>query len=266
MCDAILTVAVPKALGMEVRKCKNCGGKVGADDTQCPYCQGSLAPWDQAKSTLCPACFVRLEDDSKHCKACGIGIAPQALIPVPADKSCPRCEGELLIRSLEATSALECSACSGMWVRPKDFEAICQRAQKEARVALEPKLESVGAAEPERRVTYIPCIDCSERMLRKMFRYQGLPSRVVVDYCRLHGVWLDESELGRVVAFIREKAAGQRGFDLDASLRPPAPRKREFGGSRRAGSLAPRGGWLEGGWGAFFALEILGELLEALFD
>ena len=263
VCEALLTVERPKEIHVRAWKCSNCGGRIEVGQYSCGYCESKLKEKDLT-STLCPACFHRIEDDAKHCKACGVEIAPQGLTALPeGEDACPRCQGYLVIRSLGEETVVECPDCQGLWVKRADFEAICQRAQERPRLALESggPPESVRAAEPERKVFYIPCPICRVQMHRKMFRYKDLPSRVVIDYCREHGVWFDGGELEAIVAFVRSKADVERPFSLDDSTQ------------RRLPSMIPieqsRGTMWEGaaGWVIADALgEVLGGVLGGLFD
>ena len=219
VCDHVLTVRVPNALTVGVHKCENCGGAVEPGHEACPYCGAALSPLDLARSTLCPRCFTRLEDDARHCKSCGVAIEPQALTPLPEGKGCSRCRGELRVRSLAETSVIECGECGGMWVRTEVFATICKRAQNRPDVGLHgaPDLP-IKASEPERKVVYIPCLVCGELMLRKVFRYKGRPSHVVVDYCKDHGVWFDKQELERIVDFVRSRANVEQPFRVEDAL------------------------------------------------
>jgi len=266
VCDHVVKVKLPRQLSVAIQKCKNCGGAVEPGHADCPYCGSELSKLDLAKNTLCPECFTRLEDDAQHCKSCGIAIQPQALTPIPHGAFCPRCKGDLQIRSLADTSVIECSNCSGIWVRREHFEVICRSAQNRPDIKLTEKLQPVSAAEPERRVQYIPCLTCTELMLRKMFRYKGQASYVIIDYCRLHGVWLDNEELERIVQFIRKRVDVELPFDVREALsgRQEAP---------AASMLMPSGSdWTSemGGWGSLLVLGALGDILGAslgeLFD
>lgn len=259
-CDHVLSVSVPRQLSVSFQKCKNCGGAIEPGHQACTYCGAELSPLDLAKSTLCPQCFTRLEDDAKHCKSCGVTIEPQALIPIPEGAYCPRCKWDLRIRSLARTSVVECTKCEGIWVRPETFETICNTAQNRPEISLTEKLVPVSAASPERRVAYIPCLICGELMLRKMFRYKEQPSYTIIDYCREHGVWLDRDELEQIVAFIRQRADVELPYDVKQAL---AGRKSTGPEPLIVGSIDP---WTDrhGGLGGLFVLGALGGLLGAV--
>ena len=226
VCDTLISVKRPKELTVRAKKCSNCGGRIEPDDEACGYCGSKLTELDLT-STLCPACFHRVEDDANHCKACGVEIAPQALTALPEGNVCPRCEGDLAVRSLGTISVVECTACQGLWVKRQDFESICKRAQERPDVLLDggPAAEPIRSAEPERKVFYIPCPICSTQMMRRQFRFKNLPSRVLIDYCSRHGIWFDKGELETIVSFIRSKGNVDMPFSMDDALgRRPKPR------------------------------------------
>ena len=263
VCEVLIAVKRPKELSVRARKCSNCGGRVEPGEQACAYCGSELIE-AELTSTLCPSCFHRIEEDANHCKACGVAIAPQALTALPGGNVCPRCGGELAVRSLERSSVVECTQCQGLWVKRGDFEGICKRAQETPNVTFEsgPGTEPVRLAEPERRVFYIPCPTCRQQMLRKMFRYKSLPSRVVIDYCREHGIWFDRGELEAIVSFIRTKADVELPFSAGESLegrrrRPPSTIPIEHGG-------------FDNVIGAFLVADVLGDViggvLGGLFD
>jgi Zn-finger nucleic acid-binding protein len=268
VCNVVLTVRRPKELTVRARKCSNCGGRVEPGEEACGYCASELLVPDLS-STLCPRCFKRIEVDARHCAACGVAIAPQGLTPIPDGTVCPRCQGGLRIRSLGEASVIECTACEGLWVERDDFARICQRAQERPEINLAgaaPKLP-VKAYEPERKVRYIPCPTCGELMMRKMFRYRQMPSRVVIDYCREHGVWLDKDELERIVSFVRQRVDVDQPFDVGDAL----------GTSRRAGPRpSPTTGTFDvgdgfvGDLGTILVLDalgdVLGSVLGSIFD
>jgi len=277
VCDGVFAVKRAKELTVQARKCANCGGRIEPGQTQCAYCQAELSAAD-ASSTLCPSCFKRMAQDAKHCPSCGIPIAPQALTAIPDGRRCPRCEGELLMRSLGESSVIECAACQGLWVKREDFEAFCRRAQERPDVVLEADAAAgpVRSSEPERKVFYVDCPTCGAQMVRRMFRYKDRPSHVIIDFCRDHGVWFDRAELERIVAFVRSRADVERPFDVADSLglrRPPSTVPLGTAGTLGAISAGALGGRGHGGWntvGAFLLADVLGEvlggLLGGLFD
>ena len=267
VCDEIFDVARPTELTVRARKCANCGGRIEPGESQCAYCASELTEPDLT-STLCPSCFKRIESSAKHCQACGVSIAPQGLTAIPDGRTCPRCKGGLLLRSLGLSSVIECEGCAGLWVKRDDFESICKRAQERPDIVLEDKAADVPvkSTEPERKVFYIDCPTCGQQMARKMFRYKNLPSHVIIDFCREHGVWFDLEELERIVAFIRSRVDVQVPFDVAGALGSRRPAY--HGGGQRSGA---GGDWdLAEGLATLFVLDslggVLGGIVGSLFD
>ena len=208
VCNALLDVGWPPKLTDQALNCSNCGGAVTVEAQACPYCSAKISEADRRKTTLCPACYTRIEDDSKHCRACAIEIRPQALTPLPADLGCPRCKGELRTRALEHADVIECAACLGIWLTPKTFDRTLLQAERASFVS------TLSLSEPPKpvergieSVAYIPCLTCGELMNRRQYRYAERSSGVVIDNCRHHGIWLDHEELERIITFIQSGGA-----------------------------------------------------------
>ena len=211
ICDETFEVAWRSPLAIAHLKCGNCGGEVRAREPRaetadeiCAFC-GALLPRDERR-TLCPGCFAKIEEDARHCHACGIEIRPQALPPIPGDRRCPRCSGELRIRVLEKDELIECAGCTGTWVPAATFARLESDARKRAASAPSADVSSPVPRLVEQRVRYIPCLVCGELMLRKQFVRAGRASGIVVDICKDHGLWLDPSELERALAFVQREA------------------------------------------------------------
>jgi Zn-finger nucleic acid-binding protein len=136
---------------------------------------------------------------SKHCPRCGAAaVKPDDETGV--EKKCPRCKTQMVSKSLGEVSFLECTHCVGLWLNVATFEKICaEREQYSSALGvatLAPKRTMIEA-----KVTYIRCPECSELMNRANF---ARCSGVIVDLCRLHGIWFDRDELTRIIEFIRE--------------------------------------------------------------
>jgi len=250
-CECLLTVDWPPKLTAAALTCAHCGGAVSTTDEACPYCQAAISEADRRRTTLCPACYTRLQDDSKHCRACGIDIRPQSLAPLPSDSGCPRCEGELRVRSLDVVDVVECRQCLGIWLTPESFKQVTVKAARESGAAsLFPGHQD--RPRPERRVEevrYIPCLGCGELMQRRQYTHEGRGSRVVIDVCRSHGVWLDHEEVERIVDFIQ--TGGTPG--IASRIPDPKPFIVSSSAPARGAAASPRG-------------SILTEVLETIVD
>lgn len=184
-------------------RCSNCGGALAAAAPACPWCAAEVALEEKELSAICPGCGARMAERARFCMECGIAIQPQALYALAESAACPRCAGSLRQRELAGAAIVECAACGGLWLTQARFDEFC--ASSEAR-------ETVGVAlghlarpgqvnQADAQVRYLPCIACGEFMMRRNF---ASVSGVILDVCRKHGVWLDHSELERVLAFVRE--------------------------------------------------------------
>ena len=233
-CQEVILVDWPPTLTGRALVCTHCGGAVGVHEEVCSFCSAKISEEDRRKTTLCPACFTRIDDDSKHCRSCALEINPQALTPLPVDRDCPRCEGGLRVRSLGVADVIECGECQGIWLTPKVFERVCDQAH---RAGLDTNLGFIDAAgRAERKlepVKYIPCMTCGELMQRRQYRAGDRSSHVVIDLCRKHGIWLDNEELEKIVSFL------QAGGGTAAATVPANPEA--FGStSRGLGGAFPR--------------------------
>lgn len=206
-CGQLLMVQVPEQVTVRARKCANCGGAIEPGDESCGFCSSKLVQLD-LDSTLCPECFKRVEGKARHCQGCGIQIKAQALQALAAGIVCARCQGDLRWRSLGEASVVECIACEGLWIAADVFDELCSKAQQSPtyKAGSIPRGERAEGLKLE-QVSYIPCLTCSELMLRKNFRYGARSSHVIIDFCKGHGIWLDKHELDRLMHFIRKSVA-----------------------------------------------------------
>jgi hypothetical protein len=193
LCDESIVVRRPAELPVTALVCTHCGGPVGASDLECPYCEAALAEKDRREAMPCPVCFER----------------------IPDGRACPRCGGRLGLLDLGRTSVVDCISCGGLWLRPEAFEEVCRAAREEPRGSGRGWRERDSDESVREPVRYIPCLACGELMTRRQFRYRDSASRVVVDVCRGHGIWLDRDELQRIAAFIGERSAMGRVGPID---------------------------------------------------
>ncbi len=236
VCERVFAVLArgPATIGAGV--CQNCRGPVAAEHTDCPYCGVALEERFRRTTTLCPKCFARMPEGARHCTGCGIEIVPQSLQPLP-EGNCPRCAGELRLRSMGEVSVVECAGCEGMWLTPAIFERVRHRAAQTLELLAGKPPESAPSLE---KVRYIPCLTCGELMHRRLFRHGGAGSGVIVDLCKDHGVWLDVGELERIVHFLRKRGAeGARAVPGDYDAPPPGVERMDVSGALGHSSAAP---------------------------
>lgn len=229
-CDQVLSVPLPESLSIRAFYCTNCAGVVSKEDEQCPYCNAGLSEKDREHTTVCPSCYARFGANAKHCPGCGLPILPTALLPLPEEHDCPRCTKSLQVRSLGAMQVVECSSCEGLWMKMDDLEALCTDAERRLESAIGSDPSKLTEPESPENVRYIPCLQCRQLMLRRQFRWGGRTTGIIVDFCRDHGMWLDNTELERISAFIRTRGGGAQPGHVGETIggRPTAPAKPRF--------------------------------------
>ena len=185
----------------ETLNCPMCGALVSSDSPQCRFCEARLA------TVACPSCFGMMFLGSKHCQHCGAKAAqPQSIKDV--DTNCPRCKGDMHLKTLSQQTILECPDCLGLWLDTSSFQKICADREQHAAV-----LGTATLSPPhvliDQKVSYIPCPECKQLMNRANF---ARCSGVIIDICKKHGIWFDRDELRKIIEFIRDG-----GLDLARS-------------------------------------------------
>jgi len=179
---------------MEARvlRCSGCGASVPPDAPQCPYCRAQLA------SVACRGCFALVPISASHCPGCGAAMAPRAASPA-TDAPCPACAKPLASAKIGEVQVGACQACGGLWLDRAVFEQLgASRERQGAMLGALPAPENPPVAKLE-PVQYRPCPACRQRMNRLNYAKR---SGVVLDVCKAHGIWFDQDELRRVLAFI----------------------------------------------------------------
>jgi Zn-finger nucleic acid-binding protein len=185
--------------------CSSCGAPFAAGATRCGHCAAEITLEERNLDALCDGCGARMSRQARFCMRCGKAAALQPVAPIAELGPCPRCRGRLRERRIAAGGPLavvvECGACGGLWLSPAALDRLCASAEQVQAITL----ELVGTSFPPSRVdpgrvTYLACPRCRDRMVRRNF---GGTSGVIVDLCRLHGVWLDHAELEKVLEFVR---------------------------------------------------------------
>lgn len=234
VCDALHVVGEPKLVQIRGLACGRCGGTLAEGDTSCSYCRAALAPAEREVTTLCPVCATRLPDGSAHCMKCGVSLRAAAVPALPRGGECPRCRGDLRVHLLPDAEVIECGdegGCGGIWCTRETFERLMQNVRQAVHRGEvgapqdSEKVESIGVPSGAARA-YVPCLTCGDLMQRRQYRFQGKPSRIVIDVCRNHGVWFDRDELPGVLAFIRScmtDGAGAKGSKASWDLPPKSP-------------------------------------------
>jgi hypothetical protein len=152
----------------------------------------------------------------------------------PEPLRCPRDQGVLELRD-DLLPRLVCVVCDGVWLRVADAIALATRAETQAALAGSTDLQPAYLRDASRRLS---CPGCHEPMDR--FEY-GEDSRVAVDACLRHGLWLDRLELAQVAAYLQFYArpvVATKGRPPGAvSLRGPGRAERLAPPAEREGAL-----------------------------
>jgi Zn-finger nucleic acid-binding protein len=121
--------------------------------------------------------------------------------PVEPAPRCPRDGSELATHVVEAVTLRVCARCSGVWLDADALVALLSDRQRMDGLALHP------LATPARRVAdderALPCCRCSKPSDRREY---GEDTRIFVDVCEPHGIWLDGGELHAVIRYARGAA------------------------------------------------------------
>ena len=181
---------------MEARviRCSGCGASVPADVPQCRYCHAQLA------TVACPACFALVPLSASHCQCCGAALAPRRS-STPDGASCPACAKPLVLARVGDLEVRECHACGGLWLDRAVFEQLGTSRERQGAVLGALPAPTAPPTVSLEVVQYRPCPACHQRMNRVNYARR---SGVVLDVCKDHGIWFDQDELRRVLAFISE--------------------------------------------------------------
>ncbi len=107
----------------------------------------------------------------------------------------------------------DCERCGGQFLEHALLRDLIERHQTYGEIApRRPKRENPM----QHPVRYLRCPACQQMMNRKNFAGS---SGIVVDECRLHGLWFDQGELPRVLAFV--ESGGLARARLEAERKPP---------------------------------------------
>lgn len=189
------------------QNCVTCGAPLPADTHDCPYCG------------------VRNDGDLKRLYTARVEECDFS------NDICPRCEQPLrtvkmALHGASSHTVGRCRTCLGIFTSPGQLEVIVDDACQDRYEVDFRRLETILRESPsdEWPVKYIPCPRCRVYMLRQS---HGVRSGVILDSCKLHGIWLDGGELGRILRWARsggrektrhfERARQEMGLDKNTT-------------------------------------------------
>ncbi|PRP92597.1 Double zinc ribbon [Enhygromyxa salina] len=239
-CGEVVTVSQPAAHEAAVVRCSGCGAP-RSDGPNCSHCGSSFAAYERDLTSICPRCVTRVSDKARFCHSCAQPLAAEGAAGELDDRICPACGGDQRMHSRRLgadLSLLECSGCAGLWLSSETFQHVIRRAE-EMVADVEPNADSERpAAAMDQPVRYRPCPECKALMNRSQY---GKFSRVIIDTCKQHGVWLDEGELSNILEWVR-------GGGLDQSRKAVhEARVQELRTQQLGVSLARNNEWRESG-------------------
>ncbi|MCE9578179.1 MAG: zf-TFIIB domain-containing protein [Deltaproteobacteria bacterium] len=143
---------------------------------------------------------------------------------------CPRCgDVELSTRAVADARIDECSRCSGVFV-PGDLMPRFLDALDLGGLVLDEFPPGTPVAHPGGPM-YVKCPRCRIVMNRRLF---ATGARVVIDVCKLHGIWFDDAELHAIAAF-----AANGGMERAASADAKRLAAEKADADRRASAHVP---------------------------
>ncbi|PPD28831.1 MAG: hypothetical protein CTY19_18185 [Methylomonas sp.] len=164
----------------------------------------------------CHTCSAPLPANTQHCSYCGVrndvdirGKHHYRVVSRDTPCICPECDVSLETIELDIQPPLQierCSRCFGLFFQPGEVESLLESAVSPV---FEINLELIGNINndryrTDRPVKYLKCPECQNIMNRVAY---GHRSGVVIDQCKIHGVWLDGGEITHLLEW--KKAGGQ---------------------------------------------------------
>lgn len=165
---------------------------------QCSHCSAPLP----ANTNLCIYCGTR-NDVDLHAKQ-------QYTVEYAVSKRiCPHCDTALQTIRLKLAPPFfieRCGTCFGLFFDRGEIEVILHSAVSNVFDINTQLLDNINKDRYRlsQKVQYIKCPECRILMNRVNF---GQRSGVVVDQCKIHGIWLDSGELTHLLEW--KKAGGQ---------------------------------------------------------
>ncbi len=263
-CGEVVTVKQPKGHDAAVVRCSSCGAPRTEESRNCKFCNADFTIHERDLNTVCPKCMARVSDRARFCHHCGIGLVAELVAGDETPLVCPACgeEQRLGSRRIGEVTVLECDVCAGFWLGNHAFEQLTERAANDAL-----SMDTYFKLKPERptppelpgRWRYRRCVRCDSMMHR---RHYGKKSGVIVDVCKIHGVWFDANELPNILAYLR--SGGKAKADMEHAAEAARAEKLDRLSGVSSGSVAlPPSRTAYPAEGSF--LDLVGEFFRVLF-
>lgn len=200
-CHNVLTVP---AHVVDAVRCPTCGGTADPRAGRCLFCQSMLS------RRTCPRCAAAVREEAKFCDQCGEALRPLSIEMASATAhDCPRCKVPLFAQTCNLFPVEVCAECLGMWITHDVLEQIYRDAPRQLEPAVTRDVQVARPEEAARRLgknaaAYIPCPVCTTMMNPTNYARR---SGVIVDICRLHGIWFDADELNKILEYFARGGA-----------------------------------------------------------
>jgi len=132
LCGDLIEIPLLQAYDAKVLHCSACGGKLRENAGECEYCGSAITKEECNLGAACPECYARLLKGARYCRECGVEIRPATLQAKRLDSRCPRCEGELVLCTLENEHYTECGGCGGFWLEESSLQEIVESRDESA--------------------------------------------------------------------------------------------------------------------------------------
>lgn len=164
---------------------------------KCTHCSAPLP----ANSNRCEYCRTRNDVDLTGRQA--FSLVGQS------NRNCPHCKSPLQTIELHLNGKVEidrCNDCFGLFFDSGKIELLLEHAVSDVYDINIKQLDNINSEryQADKQVKYIKCPSCQNFMLRRVFGYR---SGVIIDQCKIHGIWLDSGEITHLLEW--KKAGGQ---------------------------------------------------------
>jgi len=200
----------------------------------------------------CNTCSAPLPPNIGVCEYCGSqndvdlkGIHEFTVNKPESSRICPDCDIPLQTLDLEVEGKFyieRCDSCLGLFFDPGELEALMDKSVSNVFSINRKRIDALVREQPEaqNKIVYRKCPVCRQLMHRSNFAFR---SGVIVDECKMHGVWLDNGELKRLLDW---KKAGGRLLHESVRQRREEEKERQerLHAYRETGSLGTVDGFL----------------------
>lgn len=246
-CGKVLRVKQAKGHDAAVIRCSGCGAPREKGAKACEHCSADFTLHERDMHTVCPECLTRVSDKARFCHSCGQALTASSVAGEESNLPCPACESKPHLRSrrlgTEDFSVLECQGCAGMWIESRIFEELTRKVEAKQLVdstLLAPTTPVGGTISTREKWSYRHCPSCNGMMQRRNYARR---SGVIIDVCREHGIWFDNDELQRILAWIRAGGMQKARHRAKEEEREAETRRRIAAASDTSSGSDYDGGW-----------------------